>query len=135
MSITKSTIAALTIALTAAGCQTTAQQTDDDPMGWARFDCQRGAGVPKLETELERAKLICIGRADAASIAGTANIRPGYGVGGAVVSGIETGVKQSQISNATIISCMAEQGYHAIKRSEFEALCPVSSPKPARKPL
>ena len=89
--------------------------------------------TPGHRSQSERAKLICVGKADAAAVAGTANIRPGYGLGGAIASGIETGVKQTQIKDATASSCMAEQGYQFKKRSEFEALCPVPPPSPQPK--
>lgn len=109
-----------------AGCQTTAQQTtEDDPLGWFGFDCERPSLNAQTEAKFERAKLICTGRADAAAIAGTANIRPGYSMGSAIAAGIEANQKQTQISLATGTSCMAELGYQLKKRSEFEALCPL----------
>jgi hypothetical protein len=127
------TVAALSLAALNSGCQTVAQQpAEDDPVGWARFDCQRSSHNPVLEGELERAKLVCNGRAEAAAIAGTAHIRPGYSMGSAIVAGVEAGQKQTQISHATGTSRMAEYGYRLSKRSEFVAVCPLPPPAPSR---
>jgi hypothetical protein len=122
--------AAISLAVITSGCQTTAQQNAEaDPIGWFTFDCKRPSQYPEVEAEFERAKLICGGRAEAAAIAGTAHIRPGYSMGSAIVAGIESGQKQAQISTATASSCMAELGFRMSKRSEFEVLCPAPPPK------
>jgi hypothetical protein len=125
------TVAALSLAVLTSACQTPAQETAavDDPTVWGRFDCQRTSSSPELAADFERAKLVCIGRADAAAIAGTAGIRPGYSTASAIVAGIESGQKRDQISMATGTSCMAEYGYRMSKRSELEALCPAPPAK------
>jgi hypothetical protein len=129
-------VAALALAVFTAGCQTAAQQqAEADPMAWGRFDCKRSALDPAIAADFEQAKTVCIGRAEAAAVAGTASIRPGYSMGSAIVAGIEAGQKQSQISMATGTSCMAEYGWRYNKRSEYEALCPQPAPKPASPPV
>ena len=105
------------------------QAAEADPVVWFSFDCKRPSLHPELEADFERAKLICFGRADAAAIAGTAHIRPGYSTGSAIVAGIEANQKHTQINLAVGTSCMAEYGYRMSKRSEFESLCPIAPPK------
>ncbi len=123
------------------GCQTTEQQAED-PLQWGRFDCKRLADGPQIAVEFDQAKAVCLNRAQAAGIAGTAAMPTGYGLGGAMVSGINRGITSSQIQDATIKSCMAERGYLLAKMSEHEARCPRSAPvaipapvAPKRKPV
>jgi hypothetical protein len=115
------------VALCAAlgGCAAQANNAAvEDPQGWARVDCQRGLGNPVLEAQLEQAKAICTGRAQAAGLAGTAGMPTGgRNLGDAIGNGIVAGVTQAQITNATASSCMAEQGYLLRTRSSFEAVC------------
>lgn len=106
------------------GCQTTAEQ-QADPLAWGRIDCQRADNTPALLQPFEQAKLVCVNRAEAAGIAGTAAMPTGYGLTGALVSGMNKGITASQIQDATIKSCMAEYGYSLLRKSEFDARCPI----------
>jgi len=116
--------AVLTATALLMGCQTT-QEAAEDPILWGHIDCQRSADHPEFNTQIEQAKLVCINRAQAAGIAGTASMPTGYGLGGAISSGINAGIAQGQIENATVKSCMAEYGWMLSKKSEFDARCPV----------
>lgn len=107
-----------------AGCATNNTAAVEDPVGWGRVDCQRGDGNPVLEGQFEQAKAICLGRAQAAGLAGTAGMPAGgRNLGDAIGNGIVAGVTQARISDATASSCMAEQGYLMKTRSAFEASC------------
>lgn len=109
-------------ALILAGCNT-AQQDPSQAVVFGRIDCKVIPGNPKLETEFEHAKAICLPRAQAAAISGTAAMPVGYGIGGAIASGIERGMTQRQIGELTAKSCMAEQGYFHKKRIEHDLSC------------
>ena len=120
-------------------------------MVWGRFDCKRLADFPEVQVEFEQANMICSGKAQAAAISGTASMPTGYGLSGAIVSGISQGITGAQISQATGKSCMAERGLYLAKRSEVDAKCPrkellvaevkpaatkpLAKPKPAAKPV
>src|SRR5687767_14385789 len=112
----------LLLAASLAGCAT-AKQPPEGPKIFGRVDCQRNRGNPVLEREFEQAKAICIPRAEAAATAGTAAMPMGSGIGGAIVSGIEQGVKGREIANATALSCMAERGYLLKTMAEHDAIC------------
>jgi hypothetical protein len=86
-----------------------------------------------MAAQFEQAKLICVNRAEAAGVAGTASMPNGYGLGGAVAAGISQGIAASQIQVATAKSCMAEYGYALQRASEFEARCPVMTSPPVTK--
>lgn len=126
-------LSAIAVMMLLSGCQTTQEQAED-PVQWGRFDCQRAADHPELTPQFEQAKLVCVNRAQAAGIAGTASMPTGYGMGGAIASGISAGIAQAQIQNATINSCMAEYGYMLLKRSEHVARCPATAVKPPEAP-
>jgi|HubBroStandDraft_6_1064221.scaffolds.fasta_scaffold111911_1 hypothetical protein len=119
------TIAALIATTLLCSCQTTEEAAQDPPL-WGHIDCQRTADHPELASQFEQAKLVCFNRAQAAGVAGTASMPTGYGLGGAVASGISAGIAQAQIQNATVNSCMAEYGWMLTKRSDFDARCPVA---------
>jgi hypothetical protein len=90
---------------------------------FGRLDCQRAEGNPMVQQQFEQARTICLGRAQAAAIAGTAAMPTGHGLGGAIASGIQQGMAQREIGENTAISCMAEQGYIQRTRAEHEAAC------------
>lgn len=119
--------AGLLAALLLAGCVTDANNAAE-PAFFARADCQRMT-LPEVERHFEVAKSICGPKAEAAQIAGTAAIPVGYGIGGAMASGIERGVTGAKIRDATILSCMAEQGYLFRTASAHEAACAVGEPR------
>lgn len=108
------------MALITGGC---AQEPPPPPQVWGRVDCQRASGNPELQLEFERSRTVCLGRAEAAAVAGTSGIQPGYGIGGAIASGIARGVAQDQIQTATALSCMAEHGYLMRTQAEHDANC------------
>ncbi len=62
-------------------------------------------------------------RAEAAAVAGTTAIPVGYGVGGAIASGIQRGTAQNQIAIATAKSCMGEYGYIFRTRDQHITAC------------
>jgi len=107
-----------------AGCMAQANTGQvEDPQVWGRVDCRRQEGNPEVQMLAEQAKAICSSRAQAAAISGTTAIPVGHGLGGAIASGIERGQAQSEISNATAMSCMAEQGYLLRTKSAHIAAC------------
>ena len=110
----------LTIILAAAailsGCA--APQPDTDPMVFGRIDCKRGSASQDVQTQYELDKQVCLGRASAAGLSGTAAM-PTYGLAGA----INQSVTASGISNATAVSCMAERNYLWARRSQHEQRC------------
>jgi hypothetical protein len=105
------------------GCVAQAETVPEDPPVWGRVDCQRLADNPTLQLEFEQAKTICLSRAQAASVAGTASMPEGHGLGGAVVAGINQGAAANQISTATAVGCMGEMGYLRKTKSEHLAIC------------
>jgi hypothetical protein len=141
-------IFALSATLLLAGCVAQAETVPEDPPLWGRVDCQRLADNPTLQLEFEQAKTICLSRAQAASVAGTANMPEGHGLGGAMVAGINQGAAANQISTATATGCMGEMGYLMKTKSEHLAMCaaikeqreriaaasPTSKKRPARQP-
>jgi hypothetical protein len=116
-------IFALSATLLLAGCVAQAETVPEDPPLWGRVDCQRLADNPTLQLEFEQAKTICLSRAQAASVAGTANMPEGHGLGGAMVAGINQGAAANQISTATATGCMGEMGYLMKTKSEHLAMC------------
>lgn len=90
---------------------------------FGRVDCRRAEGNPDVVQEFEQAKAICVNRGQAAAIAGTASMPTGRGMSGAIVAGIEQGMAAGQISTATTLSCMAEQGYLIRTKAEHESAC------------
>lgn len=125
------------------GCVTQAETVPEDPMIFGRADCQRMEGNPVIQQDAELSKQICVGRAQAAAIAGTSNMPGGHGLGGAIAAGIAQGAAASQISSATVTSCMAEHGWLFKRKSEHVAMCDaireqqrmaaLEAPKPATK--
>lgn len=117
-------LAPLGVVLVLAGCARKTDTATEDPVGWGRVDCKRGAGDPVMEAQLEQAKAICSGRAQAAGLAGTAGMATGgRNIGDSIGNGIVAGVTQARITDATASSCMAEQGYLLRTLSSFEAAC------------
>lgn len=111
--------------LTMAGCA--AVPDKNDPMIWSRLDCQSMREKPELKPAFEQAKLVCGNRAQASGLAGSAPYmaRPDLA---STVGGV---IAQSQISEATVKSCMAEYGYTITRRSELAGRCPgVTIPSP-----
>lgn len=108
------------ILLAVCGC---AQEPPPEPKIFGRVDCQIAAGNPELIMEFERARAICLGRAEAAAVAGTTGIRSGPGLAGAIAAGIERSTAQTQITESTTTSCMAEQGYLYRTKPEHDAAC------------
>jgi hypothetical protein len=90
---------------------------------FGRTDCQRSAGNPAIEQEFERAKTVCMNRAQAAAVSGTTAMPYRPGLGGAIVAGIEQGMAQNQIGGATVMGCMAEHGYLLRTRTEHLSVC------------
>lgn len=90
---------------------------------FGRVDCRPIANDAALQQDFEQARTICVNRAQADAVAGTAAMPVGRGIGGAIGSGIAAGVAQSQIQNATTMSCMAEHGYLYRTRYEHQATC------------
>lgn len=117
------------VAIQLPACATTPAPLEEQRL-WARFDCQRISQNPGLQAALEQSRAICVPRAEAAAISGTAAMPVGYGLGGAIASGISQGVTGNQISRATMSSCMAEQGWTLRTLTEHEAVCPVPPPPP-----
>jgi hypothetical protein len=113
----------LSVAALLAGCVAQAETVAEDPLLWGRVDCQRLAENPALQQDFDQAKTICLSRAQAASVAGTANMPGGYGIGGAMVAGMNKGVASNQIATATVNGCMGEMGYLFKTRSEHLAIC------------
>jgi hypothetical protein len=109
-------------------------------MIWGRIDCVRIADHPEMQVQFDQARLVCVNRAQAASVAGTANMPTGNGIGGAIASGIVQGITANQIATSTANGCMAEYGFMLAHRSEHAARCAALAPppppasKPARKP-
>jgi hypothetical protein len=116
------------LALGLGGCVTA--QAPEEPQIFGRIDCRRATDSPDVLALNEQAEAICKPRAEAAAIAGTSSMPTGRGWAGAIVSGINQGITQNQIAKATVISCMAEQGYLLKTRSEHEAMCEAMKPKP-----
>jgi len=114
-------IAAICAAL--GGCVAQAETVPEDPPLWGRVDCQRLADNPTLQLEFEQAKTICLSRAQAASVAGTANMPEGHGLGGSIVAGINQGAAANQISTATATGCMGEKGYLMKTKDEHLSMC------------
>lgn len=103
---------------------------------WFRFDCRTNhAENPDIAAEFEQAKAICAPRAQAAGTAASAAVPMGYGMAGAISSGIQAGITQAQVSTATAQSCMAERGYTQRTQSEDEALCAATRESWKAKPV
>lgn len=105
-----------------AGCTTSGAPPTTEPKVFGRVDCQRMSGNPALENQYAQAGAICSNRAKAAAVAGTTAIQVGQG-GGAIASGIQRGMAQSEIADSTALSCMAEQGYLYSTMAEHDARC------------
>ncbi|WP_162561217.1 hypothetical protein [Methylobacterium terrae] len=129
MRITKIVILGGMLAL---GACNSARQPEE-PKVYGRVDCKRAADHPELDIEMEQAKAVCLPRAEAAAVAGTTAIPVGRGIGGAIASGIERGMAQRQIGEATTISCMAERGYLFKTRSEHLQMCEIMQQDKAAK--
>lgn len=106
-----------------AGCVAQANTVPEDPPVWGRVDCQRLADNAALQIDFEQAKTICLSRGQAASVAVTANMPNGYGLGGAMVAGINKGITGNQVGTATINGCMGEMGYLFKTATEHVAMC------------
>lgn len=78
---------------------------------WLRIDGKAGTAL-----ELEQARLICEPRAEAAATAATASSPTGYGIGGAIGSGIADGINKANVRRNTLSSCMAERGFRLAQR-------------------
>jgi hypothetical protein len=112
------------------GCAQQKQQIEEDPMIWGRLDCRRAEVDPVIAVENERVKAVCMPRAEAAAIAGTSAMPVGYGIGGAIASGISRGITSNQIATNTLASCLAKHGYLNRRRSEHDAYCAAMAPPP-----
>jgi hypothetical protein len=113
--------AILAVTLTLGACNAQQAHNVNEEVRWSRFDCTTN------DVAFEQAKAICMNRANAAGIAGTANMpSSGGGLGGAIADGIVQGITQAQITQSTALSCMAEQGYTRRTISEQIAACPKS---------
>ncbi len=105
------------------GCVAQANTTAEDAPVWGRMDCQRATGNAVVQAEADQARQICTSRAEAAAVAGTANMPGGRGIGGAMVAGINQGITSGQIRVATAASCMGEMGYILKTRAQHLAMC------------
>jgi hypothetical protein len=102
------------------------QQNPEDPLGWARFDCQSMKNRPDLQPEFDQAKEVCSNSAQAQSMSARGQMR-----GRSLVDAVANDINANQIAVASGKACMAERGYKFEKQSEFEARCPVPPPAPA----
>ena len=127
-------VAAVAASFALAGCVANQQVAEQDPMIWGRLDCRRAEVEPAIAVENERVKAVCLPRAEAAAIAGTSAMPVGYGIGGAIASGISQGIASNQIATKTLASCLAEHGYLNRRRSEHEAYCAAMAPPPPPPP-
>lgn len=127
-------VAAVAACLALTGCVANQQVAEQDPMIWGRLDCRRAEIEPVIAVENERVKAVCLPRAEAAAIAGTSAMPVGYGIGGAIASGISRGIASNQIATNTLASCLAEHGYLNRRRSEHEAYCAAMAPPPPPPP-
>lgn len=116
-------IAVLTAAALLGGCVAQAESVPEDPLVWGRVDCQLLSGNAILQADFEQARTICVSRGQAASVATTANMPNGYGMGGAMVAGMNKGIAGSQVSAATVGGCMGEMGYLQKPKSQHVAMC------------
>jgi hypothetical protein len=115
-------------ALALGGCVAVPEPGSPEQKVFGRLDCRRLAEGPELRQDFSRAEAICVGRAQASAAAGSATVHPyGYGLSGAIATGIEQGLTERRIGEATVISCMAEQGYLYRTRSDHEAICATLS--------
>ena len=110
----------LPLLLTLAGCATPTQPAD--PVKWSRVDCKR-ANEPAIQKHFEQSKAVCLVRADAAGVAGSAPMPVGSGLGGGIASGMERAAARNRITQAAVADCMAQAGYIVNKQSEFAARC------------
>lgn len=102
--------------------QTNVPEADRKIFG--RTDCRRLADDKKLEIEFARAEAVCVNRATAAAATGSAPIRSYRpSMAAAISDGIEQGMTERRIAEATVVSCMAEHGYLWRTRAEHEAVC------------
>ena len=115
------TAAVALLALAVGGCVSN-QQDANDPIGWGRIDCRRSTD-PEIAAHAEQARLMCQAMAESAGTMATATMPAGRGMGGAIASGIESGMARQQVTVAAGKDCMATQGYIMSRRSEFEARC------------
>lgn len=115
--------AAIAAAAFLGGCVAQADTVAEDPLVWGRVDCQLIAGNAMLQADFEQARTICVARGQAASVATTANMPNGYGMGGAMVAGMNKGIAGSQVTIATVGGCMGEMGYLQKPKSQHVAMC------------
>jgi hypothetical protein len=117
--------AAALIAGCAGGTFDHANIPEDQKKLFSRTDCRRITGNPQLQAEFDRVKTVCLHRAEAAAAAGSAPIINSYGrgVAGGIAEGIQQGMTERRIGEATIFSCMAEHGYLWRTRSEQDDVC------------
>ena len=114
-------VVVLVAGLALSACQTAQKPEEEQVFG--RVDCQRAEGRPDLLVQYEQAVAICKGRAEASAATASAAIPVGSGMGGAIASGMQRGMTESQVGISTAISCMAELGYIRRTRSEHLRVC------------
>lgn len=106
--------AALGLALTLAGCQT----TPTDPLVWVRTDGQRASGNPALEQQYQIDSTICLGQRQQSA----ANMDPVYYRG--LVGAMQADMIQNQRTaglDQVIEGCMAQRGYVHVPASQAAA--------------
>jgi hypothetical protein len=83
---------------------------ESEPKVFGRVDCRRLADHPDLKRDFERIQTVCVERAKAAAAAGGAGTNTaGYQT--AIGAGVAKSLTEQRIAEATLLSCMAENGY------------------------
>lgn len=114
----------MALCVTVGGCAAQANTAAEDPEVWGRVDCVRAEGNPIATQQFEQARAICLGRSQAAGIQTSAGMPSGgRTIGDAIGNGIVAGITAAQVSNATAMSCMGENGYIKRPRSQHIAAC------------
>lgn len=108
---------AVILSLSLVGC---AQHVNED-QGWGRIDCKEN--TPPILKEYERARLVCVPRAEAAGVSAVANMPVGISMSDMAVNAFQAGKNQTIVKNAEFLSCMAEHGFAASTRREWNARC------------
>lgn len=101
-----------------AACQTVPPEQQEDPEVFGRVDCRRSANDPEVAALYQQDSAVCLGRAQAASLSGTAAMH-----GQGIVGGLDKAITSNNIGKATLISCMAERGYLYKRKSEHNTMC------------